>query len=254
MFNVNINKNNSLEALQQLVEQNFSKKLEYLPDSFNEKQQEALELFRKRIFLEKTIEEAVSFNKKVEFPTENKNLSIVSSAEDLIDVFKLRSDVYTQLNYQGEFPDMIEGLNFDHYDSNSAIIFYRSNNIVTGTTRVIYDSEKKLPTESKCSYDHHRKENLKVCELSRLIISNEKKGLNLEFKNLTSGVYHLFDNNDIDLIVSIIKQDHFKLYSKFGGFSAEISLPYYGHLNYPFYITSWDPSQISPFFKKAFLN
>ena len=48
----NINRNNSLEELQRLVEQNINKKLTYMPESFNQQQIQALELFRQRLFLE----------------------------------------------------------------------------------------------------------------------------------------------------------------------------------------------------------
>ena len=172
MINININKNNALIELQQLVEQNIDKKLSYMPDSFNKQQHQALELFKQRLFLEKTIDEALSFNKNLVFPNENKNLHLACTAEDLIDVFKLRSDVYTSINYQEEFPDTIEGLNFDKYDSNSAILFYKNNKIVTGTTRLIFDSNKKLPTEDKFSFDNFRDQYNTIGEVSRLMIQH----------------------------------------------------------------------------------
>jgi len=253
MFEVNINKNNSLEALQQLVEQNFSKNLNYLPDSFNQKQQEAYELFKSRIFLEKTIDEAISFNRSLNFPKENKNLHLTTTAEDLIDVFKLRSDVYTSINYQKEFPDTIEGLNFDKYDSNAAILFYKTEKTITGTTRLIFDSRDKLPSEKNLSFNKFRYKYNKISELSRLTILN-KEGLSLDFKGLAIGVYYVFTLNDIDIILSGIRKEHYKLYSKFGGFNIEKELNAYGNIKVPFIITSWDPSKVSPFFKKAFLN
>jgi hypothetical protein len=253
MFEININKNHTIEAFNQLVENSFKKK-DYLPDTFNKQQQEAIELFQKRIFLEKTIEETIAFNKNLNFPNENKHLYLATTAEDLIEVFKLRSEAYTKINYQNEFPDTIEGLNFDNYDSHSAILFYKSNNIITGTTRLIFDTKQKLPSEKNIPFDYLREDYSNIAELSRLVVLNEQKGLSLEFKNLTLGVYHLFQSTNINLIVSGIKKAHFKLYSKFGGFKAEKELEGYGSLNIPFLITSWNPSLASPFFKKAFLN
>jgi len=253
MTNFNINKNNSLMALEELIKQNINTKLSYMPDSFNQQQHHALELFKQRLFLEKTIDEAISFNKNLVFEQENKNLHLTTTAEDLIDVFKLRSDVYTQINYQDEFPDTIEGLNFDKYDSNSAILFYRNDNIVTGTTRLIFDSNNKLPSEKNFSFNKIRQNNNVICELSRLVIDNNK-GLSLEFKYLTSGIFDIFRTNDVNLILSGIKQEHYKLYSKFGGFKVEEILTNYGALDIPFFITSWDPSKVSSFFKKAFLD
>ena len=51
-----VNKNMALHKLKELVEQNINSKLDYMPNGFNEKQKEALELFQKRIFLEEIIE------------------------------------------------------------------------------------------------------------------------------------------------------------------------------------------------------
>lgn len=63
---------------------------------------------------------------------------MVTNAEDLIDVFKLRSYVYTEINYQSQFPDTIEGLNFDVYDSHSAILAYKTNNTINATAKLIF--------------------------------------------------------------------------------------------------------------------
>ena len=254
MTNININKNNALIDLQQLIEQNINTKLSYMPDSFKQQQVQALEFFKQRLFLEKIIDEAISFNKNLDFPNKNKNLHLTTTAEDLIDVFKLRSDVYTSINYQEEFPDIIEGLNFDKYDSNSAILFYKSNKIVTGTIRVVFDSHHKLPSEDKYSFDKIRNRHCILVELSRLIVRKENQSLNLEFKYLTSGVYHLFIKNKIDIILSSLKKEHYKLYSKFGGIEILEEPSIYGNLNQSSIILSWDPSEASEFFKKAFLS
>jgi len=53
--------------------------------------------------------------------------------------------------------------------------------------------------------------------------------------------------------LSGIKQEHYKLYSKFGGFEIEKELKGYGKVDIPFYITSWNPALVSLFFKRAFL-
>ena len=250
----NINKNNTLEVLQQLVENNISQKLSYMPESFNEQQKGAIELFRKRIFLEKIVEESIAFNKKLIFPNENKNIHLATTAESLVEVFKLRSDVYSSLNYQDEFPDSIEGLNFDKYDSNAAILFYKVDKQITGTTRLIFDSTNKLPSEDKFSFNNQRDKYNTIGELSRLIVRKNTKGLGLEFKNIMGGIYHLFINNDIDITFLAIIKEHYKLYTKFGGSEIIFNSDNYGNLGHPVYILSWDPSQVSPFFKKAFLK
>ncbi len=254
MFKVNINKNNSLEVLQKLVENNISKTLSYMPESFNNQQKEALELFKKRIFLEKTIDETISFNKNLVFPNENKSLQLATTAENIIEVFKLRSDVYSSLNYQKEFPDTICGLNFDLYDTNAAIILYKTEKKVTGTTRLIFDSPNKLPSEDKFSFDEQRQKYNIIGELSRLIVYKETQGLSLEFKNIMAAIHMIFINNEIDMTFLGIKEEHYKLYSKFGGDAIIGHLKNYGNLKQNSLILSWNPSEVSPFFKKAFLK
>lgn len=136
----NINKNLALQELQKLLVLNFSKTLSYMSDDFNNNQKYIIELLTKRVFLEEIVEETISFNKKINWDSSLKNLSIVTNAEDLIKVFELRSDVYQNINYQKEFPDLIDGLNLDIYDKNSAIIFYKNDQNISGTTRLIFDS------------------------------------------------------------------------------------------------------------------
>lgn len=207
----------------------------------------------KKNLLREIIEETVEFNRNLEFEYLNDNVNLISSVEDLIGVYRLRSEVYTDIGYQDEFPDTIKGLNFDIYDKKSAVLFCKTDKKTTGTTRLIFDSKNKLPSESKFSFDAIRKKYNIIGELSRLIIKQKKKGLNIEFKNLTSGVYNVYLNNDINIIVSGIKQEHYKLYSKFGGFEIEKELNGYGKVDAPAYITSWNPALVSSFFKRAFL-
>jgi len=255
MTTVNINRNRSLMALQELVEQNIDNKLSYMPESFNKQQTEALELFKQRVFLEKTIDESISFNQNLKFENTNKNLHLVKSAEELIEVFKLRSDVFKDIQYQSQFPDTIEGLNFDAYDSTSAILFYGVEKQITGSVRVIFDTEEKLPSEKNFPFDNIRKEYNILGELSRLVVkNNQKKGLNQEFKYLFGGIHNVFINNDIDILLSCIKVEHLKLYNKFGGTTRIDGTDNFGSLHVPIHIMLWDPSQVSSFFKKAFLN
>ena len=151
---VYLNKNVTLNQLKELVQKNINHKIEYMPDAFNNAQKKALELFQKRIFLEEVIDESISFNKKISWDNTNKNLNLTTTAEELINVFKLRSDVYTSINYQNEFPDTIEGLNFDKYDKYSAIMYYQTNNEITGSIRLIFDTKKFLPSEKKYSFNY----------------------------------------------------------------------------------------------------
>ena len=249
-----INKNHTLNEVSALIQQSIQKRLDHMQNGFNRQQKYALELFQKRIFLEKTIEEAIAFNKKLVFDDLNKNLQLTKTAEDLLKVFKLRSEVYTDINYQEEFPDTIEGLNFDKYDQTSAILFYKNNKQITGTTRLIFDSKNKLPSEEKYSFNDFRTKYNTIGELSRLIVKHEKKGLNLEFKYLMKAIHTLFMHNDIDITLLGIKKEHYKLYSKFGGSEIVKELKSYGKIELSALILSWDPSKASKFFKKAFLT
>ena len=249
----NINKNIALQELQSLLVSNLSKSLDYMPNDFNAQQQQMIEMFKNRIFLEEIVDETISFNKKIIWDVSLKNLNIVTNAEDLIEVFKLRSDVYKNINYQKEFPDIINGLNFDIYDKKSAIIFYQNEKTITGTTRLIFDSENKLPTDKIFSFDARKQYN-KIGELSRLIVKHEQKGLNLEFKYLMKGVYFLFILNDIDITFLGIKKEHYKLYERFGGNSILEELDNYGNLDLDALILSWNPNEVSDFFKRTFLK
>lgn len=250
---VNINRNSALETLQKLVEQSFTQSSSYMPDSFNEKQQMALELFKQRIFLEEVIEESLDFNKNLNWVYESKNLKLINSAEELMEVYKLRSDIYTKINYQNEFPDTIEGLNFDLFDKSSAILYSKTDGNISGTIKVVFDTKNKLPSENKISFNHLRTNN-QIVELSRFVVKNVSKGLNQDFKYLFAGVYHLARQNGVDLILSSIREDHYKMYTKFGGVSIERNLDAYGHLDVPFLVLAWNPAEVSTFFNRAFLN
>lgn len=249
-----INHNNAIQQLKGIIEQNLNKNLDYMPNAFNEEQHHAFELLNKRVMLEEVVEESVSFNKKLNWENKNDNLRLVNSVEDLVEVFKLRSDVYTEIGYQEECPDFIAGLNFDTYDKNAAILFYKSDKKITGTMRVIFDSVDKLPSESKFSFDEIRSRYNTIGELSRFVVKHETKGLSLEFKNLFAGVYNIFTSNDLDLVVTAIKKEHYKLYTKFGGTNIEKELAGYGLVDMPFLVISWNPSLASSFFKRAFLR
>ncbi|PLY06968.1 MAG: hypothetical protein C0625_07170 [Arcobacter sp.] len=251
---ININKNISLNQLQVFVQNNFQQKVDYLPNSFIEEQKKALEVFNKRIFLEKVIDESISFNKSLSWNYENKNLKLTTTAEELIKVFKLRSDVFAEINYQEEFPDTIEGLNFDKFDTHSAIIYYHNNKEVSATIRLIFDSKDKLPSEGKVKFDDMRVKYNRIGEISRNIVKHRGAGLNQEFKYLMCGIYNVFINNDIDIALSGIKKEHLKLFKKLGGVEIYKELEGYGSLDIPCLIISYNPSLASKFFKKVFLK
>lgn len=249
-----LNKYNSQKVLKELIQTNLSKQLNLMPKSYRLEQEKAIEFFQKRAFLEECIDKSIEFNKSLNWDKSQKNVFLISNAEELIQVFKLRSTVYTDINYQNEFPDTIEGLNFDLYEETSAVAFCKNNGQVSGTIRLIFDSKNKLPSEEKYSFDSQRKEFNQIGELSRLMVKNNSKGLGLEFKNLFKAMYIVFVNNDIDITYVGIKKEHFKLYDKFGGVEIIKKLDNYGNLDLNALILSWDPSKVSNFFKRSFLK
>ena len=200
------------------------------------------------------ISSAIEFNKKLIWENNSKNLYLATTTKEFIEIFKLRSEIYTKLKYDNEFPDMIKGLDFDDYDENSAILYTKVDGIVTGTCRVIFDSNKKLPIDSHFSLDYLRIQHKEIAEISRLNVKHNTVGLNQEFKWLTKGVYSISIKNSITRTVSAIKDEHFKLYSKFGGFTFEKRIDTYGKFPIPLIITLWDISKVSNFFKRAFLE
>jgi len=255
-----LNHNVTLNQLKEVVQKNINHKIDYMSDDFNDAQKNALELFKKRIYLEEVIEETIAFNKKLTWDNSNPNLKLTTTAEDLIEVFKLRSDVYTEIsnlhkeiNYKDQYKDEIEGLNFDKYDKNSAVLYYKNSDKITGTTRIIFDSKSKLPVEKKFSFDYIREKDNRIAELSRLAVK-QKKGLNLEFKNLFQGIYHIIVNNNIDIAIAVILKDYFKLYTKFGGIQVEKEVDSYGTIDTSNLVVSWNPYIASKFFKKSFLS
>lgn len=253
---VYLNKNVTLNQLKEVVQKNINHNLKYMTDDFNNEQKNALELFQKRIFLEEIIDETITFNSSIQWNNSNKNLKLATSAEELIRVFRLRSDVYTSINYQNAFPDTIEGLNFDVYDKYSAILYYQSNKEITGTIRLIFDSKRPLPSESEHSFEYLRSGPNKIGELSRQIVKQNNKGLGLEFKNFYKGIYQICMANcdKINLVLASLKEEHYKLYSKFGGINIEKRLNQYGNLNKKAIVLSWRPTQSSNYFKRIFLK
>jgi len=218
------------------------------------KQQNSFENFDKTFLFEKFFDIILSFNKKINFESNYSNLKKVDNAEELVKIFQLRSEIYGKLGYQNEFPDYLPNMNFDFYDENSAIIYSQDNNEITSTCRLIFDSTKRLPIEEKLDLSDIRYKFPKMAEISRLMVKKDSKGLCLDFKYLMAGMYYLKVQNGLDASANVFLKDHFKLYEKLGGFTIERELDSYGHLNKAFVISSWNPGNVSSFFKKAFLK
>lgn len=232
---------------------NKNEALNRLNSIFKNKQAE-FEYLRNTLIFERVLDEVITFNRKINWESNNANLKLVTTAEEFVKICNLRSEIYGNLGYQKEFPDTLPNMNFDFFDLNSAIIYNLTNNEITATCRLIFDSSKKLPIEEKLDLSDIRSKFQNIAEVSRLMVKKEQKGLSLDFKYLTLGIYNIITNNNLDASISVILKDHFKLYGEFGGFNIEKELEYYGNLNAPFIITSWNPYEVSNFFRKAFLE
>ena len=205
-------------------------------------------------FVSKIIKNTIEFNQKLYGLGTLNGVSLATTVEDLIEIFMLRSEVYKEMNYDSEFPEVINGLNFDEYDQHSAII-YSKKEIITGTSRLIFDSsDKKLPIDEKFSLDYLRNNGRNLAEASRVIIRNPK-GLKQEFKLMTIDAYRILAAYQMDA-VSVMTEEHLELYNKFGGITIEKSFKGYVKIdiNKVFLITLWNTSEISPFFKRIFLR
>lgn len=248
-----VNKNNLLNELREVVVNNLSKPLDYMPNSFNEEQLKAIELFKSRVFLEEIVEETVSFNRSINWQEIFPALKLLQNPEELIDIYKLRSDVYGQMGYHTEFPDPIESLNFDIFDKTSAIVYYERNKEITATCRLIFDSQNKLPSEEKFSYDEYRKKYKVIGEISRNMVRN-RMGLNREFKYLMAGMHTIAKHNKLDMFYSVILKDHLSLFKKFGEVEVIKEFESYGTFNQNFVIIQGNPQNESNIFERSILK
>ena len=202
--------------------------------------------------LSNIIKKSIEFNQKICNIGKLNGISLATKVEDLIEIFILRSEVYKEMNYDSEFPEIINGLNFDEYDEHSAII-YSKKKTITGTSRLIFDlPDKKLPIDDKFSLDYLRNSGRNLAEASRVIIRSTK-GLKQEFKLMTIDAYRILDSYQMDA-VSVMTQEHLKLYKNFGGLTVEKSFKSYGTIDEIFLITLWRTREISTFFKRIFLR
>lgn len=209
---------------------------------------------KRRSRMEATIAQSLAFGKRIVWPYDDTRLAPAREEKVLAEIFRLRSRIYTEMGYQKEFPDPVPGYNFDAFDTHSAIFYTHQNGKVTGTCRIVFDTKGALPIDKNYSLDYLRGTNRRLAELSRFIIDANVSGLSPEFKLLIKGMYGIIAHNDIDLAVTVIAREHFRLYEKVGGFQSEALLPTYGTLMRPYIIATWDTTRISPFFKKVFLG
>jgi hypothetical protein len=209
---------------------------------------------KQRAVLEKTMFQTLLFNRKL-LQEGMTNVYVVQRASKLAEIYLLRSRVYRRLGYDKEFPESVEGINFDSYDAHAAILYTQKEGRVTGTCRIIFDVKKNLPIDKNYALDEMRQTGEAFAELSRLIIDkDENRGLGQEFRYLAAGVYRVMQSNQLYRVVSVIAKEHFSLYKKFGGFVQKALLYGYGELEKPFVITQWNIKKVSPLFKRGFLG
>ena len=202
--------------------------------------------------LSKDVEEILEFQKTLP-KLGIKNLYYPQTKQELIEVFALRSRVYKKEGYDKEFPQLIDGLDYDDYDKVSAILCVKFDSKITGSCRVVFDNPLKLPLEKNYSFDYLREQRGQLCELSRLVV--ERDSLGQEPRLLTKGTYYLLAKKGISTLVSITdKRAYNRYYKNFGGFTVEHEYNGYGKLEKTFIVSSWDIAKISPFFKRAFLK
>ena len=199
-------------------------------------------------------QKTIEFNKSLNWDNSIKNVYLATTISELIEVYKIRSQIYKKMGYSVEFKDIINGLNFDKYDTHSAILYTKRDGKVTGTCRLIFDIDKNLPLDKKYSLNFLREQNKTLVELSRLVIKQENKGLSQEPRLLVKGSYIVMKLNNISTLTSVMVKEHFRYYKKFGGFKEEDKIDSFGKIKQPFIITSWDIKDVSPFFTKLFLR
>ncbi len=185
---------------------------------------------------------------------ESKHVFLAQTPQELLEIYRLRSTVFGQLTYGKDIPGDIKGLNFDSLDECSAILYTKSEGMITSTCRVIFDSDMHLPIEKTYSFETMKEQGKQIAELSRLARLNTDRALNQDFKYLVLGAYHTMIDNGMDVLVSTMIPEHYSFYRNFGGFNIEKELDSYIGMNRPFLITAWEVSEISSYFKRLYLG
>ena len=208
----------------------------------------------KRDKLAQTVRYSVAFQKMLAWKGASPEVYLANTPEALLRVYRLRSQVYREMGYDNEFPDPIDGINYDSYDRSSAVLYTEDRGEVTGTCRVIFDTSDRLPIDKNYSLDHLRSRNVSVAELSRMAVLNIERGRGNEYKRLMRASYEILRENGVHYTVCVVPDKHIKLYSKFGGVTIEKIFHGYGEIERDFVVASWRLSQTSSYFRRAFLG
>jgi hypothetical protein len=133
---------------------------------------------RKSSNIENIFEEYMGNISKYEIKPKNKNIQIVSTIDEFIQMGKLRSQALSKLHgFNDEFPEEIPGIQYDIYDENSINLIYKVNNDVAGTLRIILNEKNGL--QSQKYFPQFGKE---VSEFSRLAGSQNHRNKHISIK------------------------------------------------------------------------
>lgn len=256
---VNIIKNKTLVEFENIIKNDFKKNYHIFPKELLKSEKEAMKVFKNRIQLEEIIDTTLKLNQSINWKSFNKNIKLVNYAEDLINVFKLRSDVYRPLGYLNEFLENIPGLNYDNYDKYSIILIGKENNKIIGTTRVILDSKLGLQSEKIPEFQEiyknlrYNNPNKRIVEGSRTVIDSNFRGSQI-LKYFFRSMYELYDELDIGVYTScMLEEMNSKLYSNIG-FEILKKSSSYSNIEKEVVLLSWTKENLTPFFKRGILK
>lgn len=184
-------------------------------------------------------------------------LKFAITPEEILEVMKLRSKIYTSLGYNKQFPEEINGLNYDDFDRHSLILISRNKNNIVGSLRIVFDSLIGLPSEKMISINNWKK-NLNFAELSRLVVdpnfrSGDKENGSLAFNQLFAGTYWTSHLTDLDRYLMVMKDKHAQRYLEFGGVT-NLGSTKYGNLDQDSQILLWNPSLVGDEFSEKILG
>jgi len=234
--------------------------LNYLTKKEKRKINQANNLILNSLELEEILNKNLELNQKIKTKFRNSQTKVPQSMEEIINIFKLRSEVFKKIGYNSEFKEKFKGLNYDIFDKNSINIYIQNENKkIIGTSRIILDSKKGLQSENKFDKNYgfmkYRKKskNKIISEISRTTIRPENRGTPI-FKYLFQAKYDLVEELNIGNYLSCLPKEMYeRLYSKFG---VEVikEIPKYGNIQKESVILSWPTTNFSKFFKKVILN
>lgn len=215
-----------------------------------------------RLDLDKIITQNQAFINSQDFKTHQltPEIEILTSSDDLIEMMKLRSEVFDPIpNFKKEFPDGQLGLNFDKFDKYSVNLGYKQDGKITGTVRIIMDSELGLQSEEVYNpiigfnklRQHHKSNGKSICELSRLAVDPKARARKTFEQILGASGLHAIENNIGTQLSSMAQKTYQLLLSKVG-MTILKDIPNHGKINIPCYILDWSPANFTDHYKNRF--